>query len=105
VSRLAILVLALALAGCEHMYGGFDRGRLVGTAQPDARDAELVAIARAEAARREIPLENIRAPVILDDGAILVVVLDPPPAGWKGGGVEVSIDRKSKQVVGLERTK
>jgi len=97
-----LLVLALAVAGCDHMYGGLDRGRLVGISQPDA---ELVAIARAEAARRDIPLENIRPPVVLDEGAMLVVVLDPPPVGWKGGGVEVSIDKKSRQVLGLERTK
>jgi hypothetical protein len=29
---MAILALAFALAGCEHMYGGFDRGRIAESA-------------------------------------------------------------------------
>jgi hypothetical protein len=26
--RVVLVILALALSGCEHMYGGLDRGRL-----------------------------------------------------------------------------
>ena len=101
----ALLALALALAGCEHMYGGLDGGRFAGSSLQEPGEAELVSIARAEAIRRSIPLKITRPPGVIDDGANWIVVLDPAPPGWKGGGTEVSIDKTSKRVLGLERTK
>ena len=104
--RVAVVIaIGLLVAGCEHMYGGMDRSRMSDGAPRGPDATELLLIARAEVERQGILLEDVRPPSIIDDGARWVVVLDPPPKGWKGGGVEVEIDKTSKRVLGLERAK
>ena len=93
----ALLNFALVVAAALLASGG--------ASPPRPADASLIAIARAEAKGRGIRLENVRPPRIFDDVDKWVVVLDPPPRNWKGGGVEVSIDKVSGRVVSLERTK
>jgi hypothetical protein len=67
--RVAVVIaLAVALAGCEHIYGGLDSG---------LSDSDAMAIARHEAARRGVPLDGRRAVVRRTATGAMVYFEDP----------------------------
>ncbi|WP_430423907.1 hypothetical protein [Phenylobacterium sp.] len=82
------IAVALALAGCEHMYGGMDRGRLVSTA-----------VHYAEA--RQLQVQDPSSAVILDGGDTWDVNLDPPCDTCVGGPIIVWISKITGRATGL----
>jgi hypothetical protein len=79
---------ALAVIGCSDVRPS------------PATDETLVKIAESEVAR--LGFERQRGgqpPQVVDEGSKWVVVLDPPPPNWKGGGIEVSIDKQTRRVL------
>ncbi|OHB29339.1 MAG: hypothetical protein A2790_13275 [Phenylobacterium sp. RIFCSPHIGHO2_01_FULL_69_31] len=91
--RIATLfTCALMLAGCEHMYGGFD-GKL--------SDSEAISLARREAARRGVLLAG-RQPVVRRSETGAMVYFEDPAcrtACLDGLPVVVGISPDKRRVI------
>ena len=88
------LAAALALAGCEHMYGGMDAGRLADEAP--ATDADLVGIAKRKLMRVGRSLDEL-TPTIADAGDAWRVHFRPSDPAVLDGGVTVEISKKTRR--------
>ena len=88
---LALALLALALAGCEHMYGGVDMGRFAGPLTPDLEHRIVERAARATDNRNYLQ-EGDQASV-RDCGVYWCVRFGPTDPSILDGGSYVRIHK------------